>query len=98
MKFVLPFLFLAVLLATADAAVDTGCGPQYHADATALLQPTPKEGFGVLWVAHHCDRERHEHFTRLAITSAETYKSSSPRVPRAFITSFADGESVLPGA
>ena len=95
----LQVLFTVVLLHQgADATVDTACGEHYHSGATTMLKQTSKEGFGIIWVAHHGDVARHQHFTQLAISSAETYKISSPRVPRAFLTSFPGGQSVVPGA
>lgn len=83
--------------ATAATAPDNAaCGPSYHANATRQLQLAPKEGFGVIFVAHHGDPEKKQKFIAQAIESANSYRDASIELPRALITS--DGGPPLPGA
>ena len=83
--------------ATAAAVPDNAaCGPSYHANATRQLQLAPKEGFGVIFVAHHGDAEKKQKFIAQAIESANSYRDASIELPRALITS--DGGPPLPGA
>ncbi len=80
-------LTLALLACGAVGSNDASCGTHYTPNATRLLQPPSKSGFGVIFVASHGDPEKARHFVGLAIESAASYKRASPRVPRALITS-----------
>lgn len=83
--------------APAPAPLDNAaCGPSYHANATRQLQLAPKEGFGVIFVAHHGDAEKKQKFIAQAIESANSYRNASIQLPRALITSA--GGPPLPGA
>jgi hypothetical protein len=82
--------------ARAERPENAACGPAYHANATRQLRLAPKEGFGVLFVAHHGDDKRKQAFIAQAITSANSYRDASIQLPRVLITSA--GGPPLPGA
>ena len=75
---------------------NAACGPSYHANATRQLRLAPKDGFGVIFVAHHGDAAKKQKFIAQAIESANSYRDASIQLPRALITS--DGGPPLPGA
>jgi len=81
---------LAVAGAAAPSAPppdNSACGTAYHGNATRMLRLAPKEGFGVIFVAHHGDEAKKQTFVKHAIESATSYRDASIKLPRALITS-----------